>query len=80
MLIVEIALGIILACVAMVAAPILFGGILGAAAHVIVALTKQRGRPYPVQGTRQWWITSVLQVVGVFAVLLLIGVAGRLLQ
>ena len=69
MLILEIALGIILACVAMIAAPILFGGVLGGAAHVIVALTKQRGRPWPKSYTRQWWITSALQLAGVFAVI-----------
>jgi hypothetical protein len=40
MLILEIALGIILACVAMVAAPILFGVTMGAVAHLIIALTK----------------------------------------
>jgi hypothetical protein len=53
----------------MVAAPLVIVGGLGVVAHVIVALTKQRGRPWPKPYTRQWWITSMLQLGGVFATL-----------
>jgi hypothetical protein len=82
-LILEIALGVILAVMLIAIAPILLGGTLGAAAHLIVALTKPRRgilTPMPGQTRRQRQIASLLQLGGVavaFAVLCLIGAINR---
>jgi hypothetical protein len=65
--ILEIALGIILAVVLIAIVPILLGGTLGAAAHLIVALTKPRREiftPPPGSSRRQRQIASLLQLGG----------------
>jgi hypothetical protein len=62
-LILEIALGIILACVAIGAAPILFGGLLGAAAHAIVALTKPRKLSLRLSSAVLWTVGICIAIV-----------------
>jgi hypothetical protein len=76
MLVLEIALGIILAWAAIAAAPIVVGLTLGAIAHGVVALTKPRSLP-PFwrnradrrRGPTPIWLTAILVSTCLVAVL-----------
>jgi hypothetical protein len=82
-LVLQIAGGIILAVVVIAMAPIVLGSALSVVAHLTIALTKPRRgilTPAGVQTKREWWTTSLLQLVGVavaFAVLALVGYLSR---
>jgi hypothetical protein len=76
MLIIDIALGIILALITLAIAPFALVWLFGLLAKLIVALDKPRTQISHGTG-RQWWITGALQVGGVFGALLVLGLLSR---